>query len=486
MNNNFDVFNFIENKENILSKITTNNENNSEDYAHFVWQCEIVDQKLKKIEEEEGQDKALLALSRQKNAILGFSEEVSYYKDKVKDIINKEGFTNSWYPSWYISIEDAIYNEILGFGGLAEWFEGRSTELANSSSAKSIGDRIYFMINGELVLQPQKMTKERRKQLRRALLLANPEKRENEIYHEVKLQNETRVTIYNEGLAKKDQDCIVYRKPFVQNYTFEEQAERHTIPFEAIPLLKSAVKIGFNVAFIGAVRTAKSTFLATWQSYENRKLEGAMVETEDEIPLHKIMEDAPIMQFVVKDSDLQFLIKKLMRSDADYIIMAEARDGHELNTASKLANKGTRREKITYHIIDPLDFCYDVASEIVTSYGGDLGMQIIKVAKSFHYLFHFIQLADRSKKRLKAIWEIRYDLKKRQITMHQICKYDYENDDWTWAFDLGEDKRDIGHEENPEALKDFERELRALALKYPMEGENTYIPSYDHLIRGGR
>lgn len=91
---------------------------------------------------------------------------------------------------------------------------------------------------------------------------------------------------------KEDQDAIIFRRYVVPSYSFEEQAARGTIPNAAIPLFVSMVEIGWNIAFCGAVRSAKTTFLSTWQSYENPCLEGVMVETDPEIPLHRLMKDA--------------------------------------------------------------------------------------------------------------------------------------------------------------------------------------------------
>ena len=87
------------------------------------------------------------------------------------------------------------------------------------------------------------------------------------------------------------------------------------------------VSLGYNVAFTGAVRTAKSTFLSTWQAYENRELEGVMIETDPEIPMEKLMPEAPIVQLIADGDRLSAITKNLLRSDADYFIMAEARDG---------------------------------------------------------------------------------------------------------------------------------------------------------------
>lgn len=478
----FDIIRYVEEKG--KQKIPVEEQNSPEKMKVFETHCQMIKQELDEIEKKESAGKEETILNRQRKAILGFEKEVRYYKNLIQDIVHQSSFKDQWYPSWYSNMSDAVYNEILGFAGLAEWIENRTPELADSSSAKVIGDRIYFMISGEMVLQPQKISTERRKQLKAALLLATPEKRAKEVYHEVYLQDGSRVTLYNEGLTKAGQESIVIRKFLVKEYNFEQQAERHTIPQEAIPLFTAMVEIGFNVAFIGPVRSAKTTFLTTWQKYEDPKLEGVIVESDPEIPLHLIMPSAPILQFVPSDEDFPLVVKRIMRSDADYIIMAEARDGIALNTAVQAANKGTRRTKITFHSSDALDFCFDVATEIIKTYGGDLSSTITKVAKSFQYIFQMVQLPDKSKKRLKAIWEIRYDLKKRQITMHRICKYDFQKDDWTWANTIGEDKKEIGMEENKDALRAFENTLKQLAQSQPMKEESPFVPFYDQLIRG--
>lgn len=88
---------------------------------------------------------------------------------------------------------------------------------------------------------------------------------------------------------KKGQDVIIFRRYVVPSYTFEEQAQRGTIPKDSIRLFEAMAVLGYNVAFTGAVRTAKSTFLSTWQAYEKSELEGVMIETDPEIPMEKLM-----------------------------------------------------------------------------------------------------------------------------------------------------------------------------------------------------
>lgn len=409
---------------------------------------------------EDGKENLDSALRIQKKAIIGYENEVSYFKSRIRQLIKKYGAEHSAYPGWYESLEDGIYQENWGLAGVSEWFAGR---FRDSSSAKIIGDRIYFLEDGKMCLKPQTISKDRREQMVRAFLLLTPEERLDKEFHEVYMLDGTRVTIFGGGMTKKDQDVIIFRRYIIPTYSFEEQAARGTIPAASIPLLKAMVKIGYNVAFTGAVRTAKTTFLSTWQSYEDKNLEGVMVETDPEIPIHALMPEAPILQLIADNEKLKHLSKNLLRSDADYFILAEARDGIALDTAVKIAGKGTRRMKITFHTRDPLDFSYDVAFEIVKSLGGNLDSTARKVASSFDFIFHFIQLKNKNQKRLKSIYELGLDRDTREISMKEICRYDHRSDNWYWEYAVSEDKLIIGEEEDAGMLEIFLNELKILS-----------------------
>ncbi len=419
---------------------------------------------------EKGKESIDSSLRIQKKAIIGYENEVSYFKSRIREFILKNGAEQAAFPDWYESLEDGIYQENWGLAGASEWFTAKYSE---SSSAKIIGDRIYFLEEGQMCLKPQRISKERREQLIRAFLLLTPEERLDKESHEVYMLDGTRVTIYGGSLTKKGQDVIIFRRYIIPNYSFEEQAARGTIPGDSIPLFKTMVSLGFNIAFTGAVRTAKTTFLSTWQSYEDRSLEGVLVETDPEIPIHTLMPDAPILQLIADNDKLKYLSKNLLRSDADYFILAEARDGIALDTAVKVASKGTRRMKITFHAREPLDFCYDVAFEIVKSLGGDLDSIARKVAISFDYIFHFIQLKNKNQKRLKSIYELSLDRSSQQIVMKQICAYDQKSDDWHWEYSIGEDKQKLGEEENYQALDAFHTALERLASQEERRNKNA-------------
>lgn len=432
--------------------------------------CRRVRERLSADWEGEEREDLHSVLQLQKKALIGYENEVAYFKSKIRTILKEMGAEDAGFPRWYESLADGIYHEVWGLAGIAQWF---SEDYRESSSAKVIGERIYFLEGGQMRLMPQRIEKNRREQLIRAFLLLTPEERLDKEFHEVYLLDGTRITIFGGGMTKEEQDVIIFRRYVIPEYSFEEQAARGTIPREAAPLFKDMVELGYNVAFLGAVRTAKTSFLCTWQSYEDRRLEGVMVETDPEIPLHRLMPEAPIVQLLADNEKLGSISKNLLRSDADYFVLAEARDGNALDTALRVASKGARRMKITFHARDPLAFPWDVAWEIFRSQGGDVELLARRTAASFDYLFHFIQMKDKGQKRLKGIYEMSVEPGGGQIRMEQICAYDYETDGWRWRDYMGKDKAEAGREEAPEALARFRERLGALAEKFPMEEEGV-------------
>ncbi|MBO4819466.1 MAG: Flp pilus assembly complex ATPase component TadA [Firmicutes bacterium] len=407
----------------------------------------------------EKNDQSAAMLEIQKKAIIGYEKEKCFFLERIGQIIEDQGFSDTAFPHWYTGLVDAVYQENWGLAGISQWF---TEEYRGSSSAKIIGERIYFMEGGRMVLKSQTISSQRKEQLIRAFLLMTPGKRFDRDYYEIYLLDGTRVTVYLEPMAKDGQSSLVLRRYLIPSLSFEEQARRKTIPSAAIPLFKAMVNIGYNVVFMGAVRTAKTTFLATWQSGEREDLEGVLIETDPEIPIHEILPKAPIIQLLADGEDLRNISKNLLRSDADYFILAEARDGIALDTAVKLACKGTKRMKMTFHSRNPEHFPLEAATEIVKTTGGDLPLTMQMVSSAFDYLFHFVQLSDKSQKRLKGIYQMNCD---EMGTFHieQICAYDHESESWSFKNVIGKEQRVYGSESDPDAFRIFERKLEELS-----------------------
>jgi pilus assembly protein CpaF len=428
--------------------------------------------------EKELSDDNTMFLERQKKAIIGVQNEVNYFKDEIKNYLFKNNLLNADFPKYYGNIIDAVFHHNWGLAGIAPW-----KNLPHSPSAKIVGGRIYYLINGKMELQEQRMSKDRFEQLKKALLLNTPATKSNLPYYELYMSDGERITIYTGDFTKTGQDIMIFRKYLVEQYSFEELANRTTIPHESVPMFKALAQVGFNVLFAGAVGTGKTTFMATWQSMEDQDLEGVAVETDPEIPFHQILPRAPIMQLIADGDSLIKIVKNLMRSDADYLVMAEARDGYALNLAVEMANKGTRRSKSTVHLTNIEDICFDIAQKIINDVGGNLDYTIIKVAKSFHYVIDLIKLPNKNIKKVNGIYEVRYDNKSYEISVRQIMKYNIDKDDWSFFYDVDPAKEDIALQENYEAYQEFKSELKKLAEMSEIQEERVFIPFYSKMIQ---
>lgn len=407
----------------------------------------------------------------QKEAILGYPESVKIYKDKITDYLLNRNRRGEWYPAWYSDLVSGIFHEVWGLAGLAEFF---SEKYKDSSSAKIIGENIYFFVNGRQQLMPQKIDAERRAQLVKALCTDDKGAGQtNKDSHEVYMQDGSRVKIYNRAITMKDQDSIVIRRYVIPEYTFDVQVERKTIEEDMVPLFKEMIKLGYNLLFTGAVRTAKTTFLQTFLSYEDPTLEGMLIQTDPEVDVKKILPNAPVISLIADtDERMNNIVKEILRSDMDWLAYAEARDGASLLTAIRVAKKGTRRVKLTFHSRSPEAVCSDIATEII-SYAPAMSLSNTEkmVASSFDYIFHFIQGKDRATKKLKSISELSYDKETDEIKVVPICEYDILTDKWYWTYHISNDKRLTGREEDHEAFERFETLLKELADKHPKREE---------------
>ena len=416
-----------------------------------------------------------LKIEREKKAIMGFPQEMNLYKERIKEILAERKLEKVDYPSWYPNLTEAVFAELYGLSGLAPWAYDMEPKYRESSSAKLIGDRLYCLIDGKSELQPQRIPKARREKLKRALLLATPSERLEYGFHEVYLRNGIRITIYSGHRTKDNQDIMVFRKYILREYSFETLAEKGTIPYEAIILFETMVKIGFNVIFSGQVRSGKTTFLQVWQTYEDKTMEGLSVATDPETPWHIIMPEAPIMQIVADGKDLEVLNKSLLRGDNDYILLEEMRDGTAFQMALDITSTGTKRSKATIHESDPTNIPYRMASKIREKYGGNQKELETQVLKNFDYVIELCQdPKDRSRKIMKSIAEYSFNVETGKGEINYICKR--EKDKWLWSNHISENKyRRFADEEKN--LLYMSQILRKLSLGRKAENWRI-IPSY--------
>lgn len=141
----FSLEKFLENYSQVYKK-------DELDYAKkydFSEICNIVQRKLEIDWNDIDDSGKQLRLEREKCAIMGFEKDVIFYKDKIREIISDNKLESAAYPKCYSDIIDAVFSELYGLAGIAPWAYDTDEKYVNSSSAKIIGERIYFMIDGK-------------------------------------------------------------------------------------------------------------------------------------------------------------------------------------------------------------------------------------------------------------------------------------------------------------------------------------------------
>ncbi len=388
-----------------------------ETYPEYEKACRLAEKEFLSMWEESSSKEDILML--QKRAMMGFEREKAYFSDKIRGLLKREDLLEIDFPPWFEDPAEAVFHCLWGMDGMAEWF---TEKYALSSSAKIIGEKIYFLQDGKMVLMPQTIEKKRREQLIRAMLLANPKEKAGGNHYEIYLADGTRVTIFKNELVKGGEDVIIFRRYVIQNYTLEKQVELGTISPEFAEKVRSIVAEGANIALVGELRSGKTTFLATVQSLENPHLEGVVVETDPELPIQKIMPKAPIIQLIADGEKMENIVKDLMRSDADYFVFGEARDAVALNTALRIAERGGKGLKMTFHITDPFDFPNAVGNEVAIRYGGDPEIHRLRAAKAFKYILNFKTIGGR--KRLEGLYTVTVDREKEKYSMERSFGYE--------------------------------------------------------------
>lgn len=472
--------------EEYMSRMLKQEDGPGREMERFRQVCRIVEQEFDKEWNETDDAAKNRKLEKEKRAIMGAEEETSFYKEKIKEILLDKKLSEAWYPPWYPNLFEGVFAELYGLAGLAPWAYDMEEKYRESSSAKLIGDRLYCLIDGRSQLQPQRIGRRRREQLKRTLLLATPYERLEYGFHEVYLHNGIRITIYSGDRTKEDQDIMVFRKYVLRQLTFEQLAEKGTIPAEAIPVFRKMIEIGFNVLFTGQVRSGKTTFLQVWQSYEDPSLEGLAIATDPETPWHQIMPQAPIMQLVADGEKLASVTKSLLRGDNDYILLEEMRDAAAFRLALDITSTGTVRSKATIHDSDGVNVPYKMASKIREAYGGDSKAIIAQVYRNFDYAIELAQLPeDKSRKIMKGIVEYSYDSSRDRVVATRICAYDFLTGRWMWNEDGGLSKVEK-YPEKKEAVLEMRSLLAGLCDDNPLEAGRVVYPAYYDGRKEGR
>jgi hypothetical protein len=60
-------------------------------------------------------------LEKENRAMIGYEEEVSFYKEKIRGILMEHRMMACAFPPWFSSLTEAVFAELYGLSGLAPW-----------------------------------------------------------------------------------------------------------------------------------------------------------------------------------------------------------------------------------------------------------------------------------------------------------------------------------------------------------------------------
>jgi pilus assembly protein CpaF len=405
-------------------------------------------------------------------ATVGDTEAETYLMNEIDDFLKSEQIINIEYPSCFNSLSHAIFHEIYRFGIFYRWFT-----IDNSPSAMIQGKEIWYKINGEFEKQHDELLDEEQvSEIIRALAKANKGLKvsEQNPEAEVEMKDGTRVTIAVPPRAHKP--TIIFRRFLVNNFSFKEQAKRGTIAQEDIPLWKDLANSLLNTIIAGEVESGKSTFQKTIYSERNPKLVACLIEPTPESYYKRDFPERLVHEFYSRGSDINDVIRLVLRVDHNYLIVAEVR-GYEAEGAISGTERGTRGLLMTYHITDPEKTPEQLAQHIVDVYPNRrLVNEIRRIAKQLD-IGITMKTFENNQKRVTSMYEICYSYENDSAWINYLMLYNKDTDSWEYNNNISERLKERLYKHDKELADRIIEHLTKRADEKPMK-QNPIQPIY--------
>ena len=413
--------------------------------------------------------KAMERLSLQHRAIIGDLKSVKVIKDEIMDFIRANNLLNTNFPTCYKDLATAVFHEVYGWGPLARWWD-----ISDSQSALVLGTQIFY----DGVLQKERFSSsERVWELIHSLTLKESRARINEYTPdlEVEMYDGTRVSI---SIPPRGHEFeITFRKFLLDEFSLDKLVDLGTFPREALPLFKGLARSLPNTLMVGPVRSGKSHTLKAFvnERFQEKTYTVVSLERHFELALRKMLPLAPIIEKQAADAELHDIFPTVLRKDLDFGIMGEIRS-IEAECAMLLCERGTRGFLGTFHINYPHNIPGSWARLILDKFPNrNYFAEVMRVAENIDIVIVQNELNEKTKKRITSIVELRFDPFTLQVSTHEILKYDYENDSWTYKFDLSERLVQKMLQISPQSTQNMIDTLKQLGDKKPIIGENKII-----------
>ena len=404
--------------------------------------------------------------SLEHKAILGEEEAEKILTEEIQTFLRENNLLGVKFPGVFETIQQAIYHELYRFGVFYKW-----KKFTDSPSAMIQGKEIWFKINGEFVKQEEELRDEAHiSEIIRIFQVGSKRLKLNESnpQAEIETKDGLRIKIMIPPAALIP--TIVFRRFVVKVFSFNEQANRQTIPFEDVLFFNNISNLYLNTIIAGEVESGKSTMLKTFYGARDPKKVAILIETSPETFLKRDFPDRLVHDFYTVHGDIKQVIADALRIDHDYLIVQEVR-GVEAEGAIGGTERGTRGLLMTYHITDPGNTPIQLAQHIVDEFPNRRQVnEIRRIAKTLDIGITMTTMKG-NKKKLTSLYEICFDINEDKAWINYLIVYNQKTGRWEYNSSVSEQLIFRMKKYNEELANEVLEHLKNRELKFPMQSE---------------
>jgi pilus assembly protein CpaF len=414
-------------EEKRISPVAVKNKNNNVEFQ--IVKREVREYFTNRFENSSNDTQIERWLDLQDQAIRGKVSAIEWFKNEIEEFLSK----NDWlsvdfpFPQAYSDIVEAVYQETYGIGVVSTWW--KHPEYGISQAASVIGTKVLFEIPGKEEDLQEDIYYHSEKDVERIakqLSLRSPTGKLNPTNPslEIDMEDGTRVTITIPPLSVEV--MIIFRHFTIERASFEEISEKGTFERSFIPVLDMILFGRGTSCICGPVKSGKSTFLKACIERRRKRDRILVVHKDfDELRLHKHYAAHTFRQFIITDKNMNRVFPIILRSDYEYIVVAELRS-IEGEIFLKSCSRGLPGALCTFHTFDPTEIPSQLADLILEDFANKkYDSQVVRAAQNIHFAFIFEELDNRSK-RLSRLTVFDWNIETRSFQTNDILRWNDE------------------------------------------------------------
>ncbi|MEK5217705.1 ATPase, T2SS/T4P/T4SS family [Psychrobacillus sp. FSL H8-0487] len=380
----------------------------------------------------------------------GVPSAVNLIKRHLESYVIDNGLRTTVYPRYYPSLIDGIFEEGFGWGPLSAF-----RQVPDCEGAQVIGMDITFKRPWGYELQPFKFRSlEDVLELTKRFANMNANTTINEHTSpemETRTYDNIRVSVMIPHRTHLE-PVITLRKQIVSSLSLNQMVEYGTIPQEAIPLFESLAKFKANSVIAGPPGCGKSTFLQVllsnilYETFEGKKIperiKTVYAETFPEWDIRKLNPLSNVLHILGSGEEFETVVTKaLLRHDISRIVIGEIRE-HEVGLYKRASVQGIKQLMGTLHDLDPNAIPEILADLYMQYYSNTSNHAAVQHAfnRNLHFAISMDEFKDEETELLvKKVTGVHlYDVNEitKESKMFTIMEYDFQNDTWSYEFDV--------------------------------------------------